>query len=180
MYRNFFAMLLFTVLLLPVPARALYTFEDGNYWTPTIETIPDIHDPQQCASLCEDNPNCLVASYHSPFAPEGWAYKCVLRSAVGKVHREQLGIMSWVKPHDPQRPLYHFENANYWSPELETIPDLRDPQECARRCDQNPNCKIASFHGRHAPPGWAYKCILRSSAEDRHTDQDDIWSWVKP
>ena len=168
------------LLLLPVSGQASYTFEDANYVGHEIEIIPDMRDPQECANRCEQNPNCLVASFHSPFAPAGWAYKCVLRSAVGERHLDQRGIMSWLKPHAPRHLSYLFESANYWTPELEIISNLRDPQECASRCDRNPNCKVASFHGPHAPEGWANKCVLRSTTEDRHTDQADIWSWVKP
>jgi TolB-like protein len=75
---------------------------------------------------------------------------------------------------------YAFENANYWNSEIEIVQRSTDPQDCARRCDKNPNCKVASFHGPRATDGWANICVLRSTVGARNIRQVDIRSWVKP
>jgi len=80
----------------------------------------------------------------------------------------------------PSYAAYPFEKANYWDYELEKIPGLTDPQECARRCDNNAKFKVASLHGPGAPDGSANTCVLRSAVGSRHTEQADIMSWVKP
>ena len=71
----FTSLSLLAVLLIPVASNGSYAFEDGNYWGYALETIYNMRDPQDCAGRCDQNPNCAVASFHSPFAPEGWAYK---------------------------------------------------------------------------------------------------------
>src|SRR6266849_4654965 len=75
---------------------------------------------------------------------------------------------------------YSFEVANYWGNAYETINDATDPQECARRCEADSRCRVASFHGPRATGGWANRCVLRDVFGERHTEQVDISSWVKP
>jgi hypothetical protein len=75
---------------------------------------------------------------------------------------------------------YSFEAANYWGHEYEMINDATDPQECARRCEADSRCRVASFHGPRVGRGWANRCVLRDAVGERHTETVDISSWVKP
>ena len=162
-----------------------YPFEAANYWGNDYRTINNTTDPQDCARRCDADPRCRVASFHGPRAPRGWANRCVLRNAVGQRHTEQADVYSWVKPSEStprQRKVgvYSFEAANYWGNGYRTINNATDPQDCARRCDADPRCRVASFHGPRAPRGWANRCVLRNTVGQRHTEQADVSSWVKP
>jgi hypothetical protein len=75
---------------------------------------------------------------------------------------------------------YRFEPANYWGNELQIYDNIRDPQDCAMRCDADPRCWVASFHGPSAGSEWANRCVLRHAIGPRHTEQVDIWSWINP
>jgi PAN domain len=75
---------------------------------------------------------------------------------------------------------YTFEAINIWGSELDIIKNFTNQQECARLCDINPACKVASFHGSHATGGWAHTCVLRREAGARHPEQIGIYSWIKP
>lgn len=92
------SLMLIAVVFSVAPAYAVYPFEKANYWGYELEKIPGLTDQQECASRCDKNANCKVASVHGPGAPDGSANECVLRSAVGARHTEQADIMSWVKP----------------------------------------------------------------------------------
>jgi PAN domain. len=81
---------------------------------------------------------------------------------------------------ESQTGIYPFEAANYWYHELDVINNAADPQECAKRCDVDPRCRVASFHGPRAQGGWSNRCVLRSAIGPRHPEQVDISSWVKP
>jgi hypothetical protein len=76
--------------------------------------------------------------------------------------------------------VYSFDDANYWGVALQTIDRQTDPQACARFCDADPGCKVASFHDGSVSGGWANKCVLRAEVGARHPEQKGIRSWVKP
>jgi hypothetical protein len=167
-------------------AATSYRFEAANYWGNDYQTIANATDPQDCARRCDADARCQVASFSGPSAPKPWANTCVLRSAVGPRHTEQPDIRSWVKVARATAPvpaagaLYRFERANYWYNDYMTIKDARDPQACAKRCAEDPKCRVASFSGPGAPAPWANTCVLRHAIGPRHTEQPDIVSWVKP
>lgn len=68
---------------------------------------------------------------------------------------------------------------NYGSPSIDTHPET-DPQACAKACDTNPQCFIASFHDSTvASEKYRNTCVLRPYL-DKRTDAPGISSWVKP
>ena len=75
--------------------------------------------------------------------------------------------------------VYAFDNANYWGVAFATIDRQTDPQACARLCDAEPRCKVASFHDATVGGGWANKCVLRSEVGARHPEQKGVRSWLK-
>ena len=75
---------------------------------------------------------------------------------------------------------YVFEKANYWFYGYKGFENFYDMQKCAELCDKDPKCKVASFHGPNAPAQYRNLCILRDKVGPRHTEQPDIYSWVKP
>jgi hypothetical protein len=76
-----------------------YTFENANYWgAGTSKALQDPLDMQECARLCDEEPSCVVASYHDETAIGGYANTCTLRREVGERHPEQTSVHSWVKP----------------------------------------------------------------------------------
>jgi hypothetical protein len=75
--------------------------------------------------------------------------------------------------------VYPFEAANYWSGEMQIIRKASDPRACALACDQDPNCKVATFADSTAESRWANTCILRPAVGNRHTGQVGMRSWVK-
>ena len=77
-------------------------------------------------------------------------------------------------------PKYVFEKANYWYYGYKGFENFHDMQKCAELCDKDPRCKVASFHGPNAPAQYRNLCILRDKVGPRHTEQPDIYSWVKP
>jgi hypothetical protein len=79
-------------------ATRRYQFEAANYWGFVLRRIDNVLDPQVCARLCDQEPKCVVASYHDARATGGWANACVLHDGKGERHTEQIGITSWVKP----------------------------------------------------------------------------------
>lgn len=169
-----------------------YAFEAANYWGHNYLTVRNAVDPQACARRCDADARCRVASFTGPHGPANWANTCVLRNTVGSRHTEQPDIRSWVKPAvlvvaaplpvppAPVPGVYRFERANYWGNNYMTIKNARDPQACAKRCDADLQCRVASFQGPRAPAPWANTCVLRHSVGPRHTEQPDIVSWVKP
>lgn len=74
---------------------------------------------------------------------------------------------------------YKFEKANYWNHEYSVLRNYTDMQSCAKVCSEDSKCLVASFHGSHAPTGWENTCVLRDKIGTRHTEQPDIYSWVK-
>jgi VWFA-related protein len=182
-----------------VKPTPVYPFEAANYWHHEFEMIRNATDPQECAKRCDANPRCRVASFHGPRAGRN-ANSCALRSAIGERHPEDVDISSWVKPEKAPgnagaqekksrteevkpTPVYPFEAANYWHHEFEIIRNATDPQECAKRCDANPRCRVATFCGPRAIGGCANSCVLRSAVGERHTEGTeavDISSWLKP
>ena len=74
---------------------------------------------------------------------------------------------------------YKFKKANYWSHEYSILRNYTDMQNCAKACSLDSKCMVASFHGSHAPTGWKNTCVLRDKVGVRHTEQPDIYSWVK-
>lgn len=78
-------------------------------------------------------------------------------------------------------PAYTFENANYWgSGKSRALQDPLDMQECARLCDEDPSCAVASYHDETAIGGYANTCTLRHEVGERHPEQTSVHSWVKP
>lgn len=114
------------------------------------------------------------------------ADQAVARAPIEPQHTEQPDIRSWVKGATVTAPvlapgaLYRFERANYWGNHYQTIANATNPQACARRCDEDSKCRVASFSGPSAPRPWANTCVLRNVIGPRHTEQPDIVSWVKP
>jgi hypothetical protein len=78
-------------------------------------------------------------------------------------------------------PTYTFENANYWGAgKSQRLKDPSDRQECARLCDEDPSCAVASYHDETAIGGYANTCTLRREVGERHPEQTSVHSWVKP
>ena len=75
-----------------------YKFESANYWGNELNALKDQHDIQACARACAENKDCKVATYVDSTGQNGWAFTCVLRSAVGERHPGEIGTCSWVKP----------------------------------------------------------------------------------
>lgn len=101
-------------------------------------------------------------------------------SAEVERYPEQIDAPALVKAARPSVFRYEFETANYWGKSYKTIDNATDPQECARACDEDSQCRVASFHGPKATGGWANRCVLRQAVGERHTEQVDTSSWVKP
>jgi hypothetical protein len=79
------------------------------------------------------------------------------------------------------RPAYTFENANYWGAgKSAALQNPLDMQECARLCDEDPSCAVASYHDETAIGGYANTCTLRHEVGERHPEQTSVHSWVKP
>lgn len=77
-------------------------------------------------------------------------------------------------------PTYTFENANYWGAgKSVTLQDPMNMQECARLCDEDPSCAVASYHDETATGGYANTCTLRREVGERHPEQTSVHSWVK-
>jgi hypothetical protein len=74
--------------------------------------------------------------------------------------------------------VYPFEAANYWFNELKVLHNVYDAQACARECDANPECQAATF-GDESAGREANTCTLRTKAENRHTGQAGLRTWVK-
>jgi sulfatase-modifying factor enzyme 1/PAN domain-containing protein len=74
---------------------------------------------------------------------------------------------------------YVFEKANYWGNDYKKLENHTDIQECARLCDSDISCVVASYHDETAIDGWAYTCVLRDKVGEKHTEQIGISSWVK-
>ncbi len=79
----------------------------------------------------------------------------------------------------PESKKYRFEKANYWYKSYKILNNFTSMQECARLCDEDDKCAVASFHDSTATGGYANMCALRGKAESKHTDQVGIYSWVK-
>jgi hypothetical protein len=78
-------------------------------------------------------------------------------------------------------PTYTFENANYWGAgKSKRLQDPLNMQECARLCDEDPSCVVASYHDETAIGGYANTCTLRHEVGERHPEQTSVHSWVKP
>lgn len=75
---------------------------------------------------------------------------------------------------------YKFESANYWDHDITVLRDQHDMQACARACDENPDCKVASFTDSTITDGWGNSCVLRSAVGTRHPEPSGRCSWVKP
>lgn len=75
---------------------------------------------------------------------------------------------------------YKFEGANYWGSEISILRNWTDMQECARSCEQDSSCVVASYSDQSALAGYANTCVLRNKVGPRHTEQQGIFSWVKP
>ncbi|MEH6347566.1 MAG: PAN domain-containing protein [Bermanella sp.] len=73
---------------------------------------------------------------------------------------------------------YEFEKANYWSEAILEVHDISSRYECAKLCESNQACKVASYHSKESG-GWDKTCILRVSATNKHLNQSGIVSWVK-
>ena len=93
----------FEVDVVRCPAEGGFPFEDANYWGHELKVVHEQTDPQACARLCDQTPECRIASYHDSTTGE-WANTCVLRDAVGERHTDQPGIRSWVKPGNASQP----------------------------------------------------------------------------
>jgi hypothetical protein len=78
-------------------------------------------------------------------------------------------------------PTYTFENANYWGAgKTKGMKNPLEMQECARLCDEDPSCVVASYHDETASGGYANTCTLRHEVGERHPEQTSVHSWVKP
>jgi hypothetical protein len=75
---------------------------------------------------------------------------------------------------------YRFESANYWDHDITVLRDQQDMQACARACDENPACKVATFSDSTITDGWANSCVLRGAVGTRHPEPSGRCSWVKP
>ena len=75
---------------------------------------------------------------------------------------------------------YPIERANYWGSELKVLRNWTDAQACARTCDKNPSCVVASYHDRTAGGGYGNTCVLRHAVGPRHPEQSNVHSWVRP
>ncbi len=74
--------------------------------------------------------------------------------------------------------IYEFENANYWSDELQVIYKVYNRHACAKLCEDEDKCHVASYHS-HEVKGWENTCVLRESASGKRLNQKGIVSWVK-
>ena len=123
-----------------------------------------------------------VCTFEAPREPGEYDFRMFERSNGKEVIDIKFKLISKgnkIKSNKSSK-IYRFEKANYWFFEFKTYKNFHDMQKCAELCDKNPKCKVASFHGPKAPSGWENTCVLRSSIGPRHTDQSDIFSWVKP
>jgi hypothetical protein len=76
---------------------------------------------------------------------------------------------------------YVFVPGNYWGRgEIQPLQDPTDRQECARLCDEQRKCVVASYHDETVGGGYANTCVLRSKKGEWHPEQTNISSWVKP
>ena len=55
-----------------------------------------------------------------------------------------------------------------------------DMQACARVCDEEAACKIASYHDENVAAPFTNTCILWRGLGPRHPEQRNIYSWIKP
>jgi hypothetical protein len=157
------------------PADGEFRLELANYHGSEIITLKD-QTADSCARACQQHAECKVASF-APSGGRGYAKSCVLRSAVGARAPGEAGIRSWVKP--GARP-YDLEKVNYHGAELRVLRDQTDPQACARACDEQKDCLIASFSGADGYAGYQNTCVLRSGVGPRHPEESWVQSWVKP
>jgi outer membrane protein OmpA-like peptidoglycan-associated protein len=83
-------------------------------------------------------------------------------------------------PPAPPPPAYTLEvGVNYSTPPIDLHPET-DPQACAKACDTNPKCWVASFHDATVPTEkYRNTCALRPWLEGRK-DAPGVSSWVKP
>ncbi|MGA3122606.1 MAG: PAN domain-containing protein [Polyangiaceae bacterium] len=80
-----------------------YSFDTANYWGTELQIL-SMTDPQACASACDREPRCVVASFHDATVGGKYNLKCVLRSERGSPHPENSGVHSWLKGSAPGAP----------------------------------------------------------------------------
>ncbi len=74
--------------------------------------------------------------------------------------------------------VYEFENANYWSDELQVVYKVYNRHACAKLCEAEEKCKVASYHNNEVK-GWENTCVLREAATGKRLNDKGIVSWVK-
>jgi hypothetical protein len=91
----------------------------------------------------------------------------------------QMHAMADVSPSQDQDAPYALERANYWGSEIAVLRNWSDMQECARSCDEDSSCVVASYHDQSAGD-YANTCVHRSKVGSRHPEQSNVFSWVRP
>jgi PAN domain len=86
-----------------VQGGVAYSLEAANYWGTELQIL-SMTDPQACALACDEQPRCVIASFHDATVRGKYNNKCVLRSQPGDRHPENVGVRSWVKGSAPSMP----------------------------------------------------------------------------
>jgi len=76
--------------------KGQYAFRATNFGVNPIQVVRDQTDPQACGRLCEERPDCKVASFHDATASADYRNTCVLRGSAANEKADQ-GVVSWVK-----------------------------------------------------------------------------------
>ena len=91
----------------------------------------------------------------------------------------QMPAMADVSTSQDQNAAYVLEKANYWGSEFAVLRNWSDMQECARLCDEDSACVVASYLDQTAGD-YANTCVHRSKVGSRHPEQSNVFSWVRP
>lgn len=75
---------------------------------------------------------------------------------------------------------YSIKRGNYWGSEIKALRNWTDAQACARTCDKDPSCVVASYHERSVGSGYGNTCVLRHAVGPWHPEQSNVHSWVRP
>ena len=90
-----------------------------------------------------------------------------------------LSLPTFVLAQRTDGPAYTLERANYWGSEIAVLRNWSDMQECARLCDEDSSCVVASYHDQTAGD-YANTCVHRYKVGSRHPEQSNVFSWVRP
>lgn len=91
----------------------------------------------------------------------------------------QMPAMADVSTSQDPDAAYVLERANYWGSEIAVFRNWSDMQECARSCDEDSSCVVASYLDETAGD-YANTCVHRDKVGSRHPEQSNVFSWVRP